>query len=106
MAAVERGAAGLADGTEFYPTIHHKAAALCESLAHNHPFVEGNKRTAWLATTAFYALNGYLFDPMDTEMIELILALTQGYIDVPAAADSFRRWAIKLADVPEEFDAN
>ena len=33
------------DGNELYPTIFLKTAALMDSLAHNHPFVDGNKRS-------------------------------------------------------------
>ncbi|MFA1642798.1 type II toxin-antitoxin system death-on-curing family toxin [Chryseomicrobium imtechense] len=45
-------------GNEAYPTIHEKAAALLESLAQNHCFHNANKRTALLATSLFYRLNG------------------------------------------------
>ncbi|NKQ34643.1 MAG: type II toxin-antitoxin system death-on-curing family toxin [Chloroflexi bacterium] len=46
------------DGTELYPDIFYKAAALMESLAQNHPFVDGNKRTAITATALFLQQNG------------------------------------------------
>lgn len=45
-------------GNDAYPTIHEKAAALLESLAQNHCFHNANKRTALLATSLFYRLNG------------------------------------------------
>nr|WP_319455134.1 MULTISPECIES: Fic family protein [unclassified Mycobacterium] len=40
-------------GEDAYPTVHEKAAAVLHSLARNHPFIDGNKRTAWAATTVF-----------------------------------------------------
>jgi death-on-curing protein len=43
-------------------TIHEKAFHLLRLLVANHPFVDGNKRTALNATTVFYLLNGYQFD--------------------------------------------
>nr|WP_313901386.1 type II toxin-antitoxin system death-on-curing family toxin [Mycobacterium sp. SMC-8] len=46
-------------GSDAFPTIHEKAAALLHGLARSHPFVNGNKRTAWTATAMFYMLNGY-----------------------------------------------
>ncbi|HUM70888.1 MAG TPA: type II toxin-antitoxin system death-on-curing family toxin, partial [Chloroflexota bacterium] len=46
------------DGVELYPDLFHKAAALMESLAQNHPFVDGNKRTAITATAMFLRRNG------------------------------------------------
>lgn len=44
--------------TGYYPTVIEEAAALWESLAQNHPFVDGNKRTAFAATYTFLAING------------------------------------------------
>lgn len=42
-------------------TLHEKALLLFKRIASNHPFVDGNKRTALNATWTFYALNGYHF---------------------------------------------
>jgi death-on-curing protein len=61
--AVERPRAS-AFGEDAYPDVHTKAAALMQSLARNHPFLDGNKRTALLATIVFYGLNGYLSAPI------------------------------------------
>lgn len=46
-------------GEDAFPTIHEKAAALLHGLARNHPFLTGNKRTAWTAMAMFYLVNGY-----------------------------------------------
>ena len=46
-------------GEDAFPTVHEKAAALLHGLARNHPFVNGNKRTAWAATSMFYMVNSY-----------------------------------------------
>lgn len=43
-------------------TIHEKAFHLVRLLVANHPFVDGNKRTALNTVTVFYLLNGYRFD--------------------------------------------
>ncbi|MGW7496340.1 type II toxin-antitoxin system death-on-curing family toxin [Streptomyces luteogriseus] len=45
-------------GTAAYTDLYEQAAALLHALAANHPLVDGNKRTAWLATATFLALNG------------------------------------------------
>ena len=47
------------DGVDLYPDLWHKGAVLMESLAQNHPFVDGNKRTAITATAMFLRQNGY-----------------------------------------------
>jgi len=44
--------------TGYYADHIEEAAALWESLAQNHPFIDGNKRTAFAATYAFLAING------------------------------------------------
>jgi len=45
-------------GQEKYPTLAEKAAVLLQSLAMNHPFIDGNKRTAWATTQMFLTFNG------------------------------------------------
>jgi len=44
--------------TGYYADLIEEAAALWESLAQNHPFNDGNKRTAFAATYTFLAING------------------------------------------------
>ena len=46
----------------YYDSLVEEAAALLESLAMNHPFVDGNKRTAFAATEIFLRLNGSFID--------------------------------------------
>lgn len=45
-------------GTSAYDDLHEQAVALLHAIATNHPFVDGNKRTSWLATATLLALNG------------------------------------------------
>lgn len=56
--AVERPKATYS-GRPLYPTIFAKAAALLQSICLNHPFTDGNKRTAWAAAKRFLWLNGF-----------------------------------------------
>ena len=44
--------------TGYYTDLIEGAAAPCESLSQNHPFVDGNKRTAVAVTVAFLRVNG------------------------------------------------
>jgi death on curing protein len=44
--------------TGYYADLIEEAAALWESLAQNHPFIDGNKRTAFAAMYTFLAING------------------------------------------------
>ena len=80
------GAAGLRDPgaleaalyrprTGYYEDIVAEAAALMESLAINHPFVDGNKRIAYAAVDVFLRINGWRLrrEPMiiHAEMIQM-----------------------------------
>lgn len=55
--AVERPKATFG-GRDLYPTVWKKAGALMQSLVKNHPFDDGNKRTAYYSTKRFLHLNG------------------------------------------------
>ena len=58
LSAVERPKSGFGD-TELYPDIFAKSAALMESLIKNHPFIDGNKRTAITSSAIFLQVNGH-----------------------------------------------
>jgi death-on-curing protein len=45
--------------TGYYNSIQEEAAALMESLANNHPFLDGNKRVAFASAHTFLLVNGY-----------------------------------------------
>jgi death-on-curing protein len=66
--------------TGYYDDIVAEAAALMESLAINHPFVDGNKRIAFAAADVFLRINGWHFKraPMQiyAEMMQLFEAGT------------------------------
>ena len=56
------------DGADLYPDLFLKTAALMESLSQNHPFVDGNKRTAITAAAMFLQLNGFRLRTTNAEM--------------------------------------
>ncbi len=51
----------------YYDDLVEEAAALMESLAINHPFVDGNKRAAFFVTDTFLRMNGHFIDCDDDE---------------------------------------
>ena len=61
--------------TGYYDSLAAEAAALMESLFNNHPFVDGNKRTATASTEVFMNLNGYYIDCDDFEAYEFFMDL-------------------------------
>lgn len=55
-------------GQDLYPDLFSKAAALMDSLIHNHPFVDGNKRTGITAAGLFLVRNGYRLDASNPDL--------------------------------------
>jgi len=66
------------------------AAAYAFGIARNHPFADGNKRTAWVLARLFLRLNGaeIAFDPANA--IRTVLALAAGELSEEELADWFR----------------
>ena len=52
-------------GNDLYPSLYDKAAQLCYGIANNHPFTDGNKRTALHSMYVYLIING--FDIMATQ---------------------------------------
>ncbi|MFI9207666.1 type II toxin-antitoxin system death-on-curing family toxin [Streptomyces sp. NPDC053253] len=95
--AVHRPSAAMF-GEEAYPDLVGKAAALLQSLAVNRPFVDGNKRTAWLSCVTFLAMNGVQLRPDIDAAERLVIAVATGETDeVDDIARGLRE--LVLADV-------
>lgn len=77
----------LAYGT---PDASALAAAYAFGIARNHPFVDGNKRTAVVVSETFLALNGYALGATDAELVVAFLALAAGELSEAELADWFR----------------
>ncbi|MGW1519984.1 type II toxin-antitoxin system death-on-curing family toxin [Streptomyces sp. NPDC002287] len=79
-------------GVPAYTGLHEQAAALLHGIATNHPLVDGNKRTAWLAAATFLALNGA--DPAAVDQdaaYDLVVAVASGVLaEVPVIAGGLR----------------
>lgn len=77
-------------GSDAYATLELKAASLLESVARNHPLVDGNKRLAWSLTVLFLWINGYRHEmPTDTAF-DLVLGVARGELELPDAAGVLR----------------
>jgi death-on-curing family protein len=87
-AAVARPAAS-AFGEDAYPALNEKVAALLHSLTRNHPFTDGNKRTATVATIFMFEVNGQCVAWQPKAALTKILDLAEGRCDVPQAAEWF-----------------
>ncbi|MFZ4651348.1 MAG: type II toxin-antitoxin system death-on-curing family toxin [Rubrivivax sp.] len=70
------------------PDVAQLAAAYGFGVARNHPFVDGNKRTALVAIELFLLLNGWELHASDADCVMQILALAAGELD----EDSLAAW--------------
>ena len=67
------------------------AAAYAFGIARNHPFVDGNKRTAAVIAETFLALNGRALAASDAELVVAVLALAAGELTESELADWLRQ---------------
>jgi death on curing protein len=101
--AVGRPQAGFG-GTEAYETLWLKTAALFESIALNHAFLDGNKRTAVVAVIHMLNLNGYDLAAEQCQVVDLALDVVGGTLTLQKAAEFFEAHAepILYPDISEE----
>ena len=82
--------------TGYYSDIIEEAAALLESLAVNHPFVDGNKRVAFAVTDVFLRINGYEINSTSQKIYsELIRLFDAREIDFKNLEKFLRKVVIK-----------
>ncbi len=74
------------EGQDLYPGLWNKAAALMESLIKNHPFVDGNKRSALTGVGLFLELNGYALTAGNEEVLEFTQRAAVGEVDLESMA--------------------
>lgn len=72
------------------PDVAELAAAYAFGIARNHPFIDGNKRTALVVSETFLALNGFELNATDAELVVAFLALAAGDLPEDDLADWFR----------------
>ena len=75
-------------GIEPNPTLWDKAASLMHCIVTRHPFVDGNKRTAWASMKVFLLLNDYRLATETEESESVILNVIGGVIDI----DALSKW--------------
>lgn len=68
------------DSVDLYPTALDKAAALLESIVINHPFMDGNKRTAYVLMKLLLFQNAILLTANQFEKYQMVIAASKGAI--------------------------
>ncbi len=75
-------------GEDAYPSLEQKATALLHSIARNHPFADGNKRTATVGAVMMLAVNGLRVTWERETALENIVALAEGQLEL----NDFAQW--------------
>ena len=78
-------------GQGLHQTAAEIAAAYLYGICHNHPFVDGNKRTAAAAALVFLDMNGIEIDAGEDELYDLVIGVAEGRISKAAVAVFFER---------------
>jgi len=78
------------DASELYPDLFTKTATLFDSLVRNHPFVDGNKRTAIASAGLFLRINGYRLIVQNQEMVLFTIACAQSQQSFEQITEWFR----------------
>lgn len=88
-------------GEESYPTLGTKIASLVQSIAHGHPFHNGNKRTALACLHVFLLVNGYTFNISSQEAADFTVDIVtndiyKGSDGVANIANAIEQYSVKI----------
>lgn len=75
-------------GNDLYPDIFTKTAALIQSIIKNHPFLDANKRSAFVSAATLLEMNGYGFFAANKEVVKYMLAVANENLTV----DQISEW--------------
>jgi death-on-curing protein len=88
------GSAAATFGGEFlHQSLFEMASAYLYGICRNHPFVDGNKRTALAASLAFLRLNGIRIHADENDVYDLVIGVAEGRITKAEVAVFFQRHA-------------
>lgn len=80
------------------PTLFALAAAYACGIIKNHPFVDGNKRTGFLAAYVFLGINGVEFSAVETDVVVQTLAVAGGELN----EDGYAKWLEENSKLPRK----
>lgn len=78
------------DGIDLYPTPFDKAAALLESILINHPFIDGNKRTAYVLMKFILFRDGIILTAPQAEKYKMVIEASIGNLRF----DEIKEWLL------------
>jgi death on curing protein len=84
------------DGNDLYVSLFDKAAALLQSLLKNHPFVDGNKRTALTSAGIFMEINGFKLKNSHAEEVEFAIAVDNQHLSIGEISSWLKKNSARL----------
>lgn len=85
-------------GVESHPDFPSKAAAYLFHICKNHPFEDGNKRTAFVTAEVFLKLNGFSLMGSVDELEQFTLGVADGSVTKEAAIEFYRSHMIPIPE--------
>ena len=83
------------DGEYLHPTVFEMAGAYLFHIARNHPFVDGNKRTALMCALVFLGLNDQRLDAATEDLYRLVHDVAAGTVDKAEVTVFLKRNAVR-----------
>lgn len=84
------------DNNDLYPDLFDKAASLMQSLIKNHPFTDGNKRTAITSASIFLLRNNYSIKASNKELERFTRKVVSENVELQEIAYWFKRHSMKV----------
>ncbi|EKD32715.1 MAG: hypothetical protein ACD_76C00161G0014 [uncultured bacterium] len=83
-------------GKEQFEGVHAKAATYLDSIARNHVFSDGNKRTAIASAARFIEINGFELVASNKEVEDFVLRVATQHLEIDVIADWFKSKTRKI----------
>lgn len=83
-------------GNDLYPSIYDKAAQLCYGIANNHPFTDGNKRTALHSMYVYLIINGFDITATQQDVENMIIDVAAGNMTNTELAQWLRENSVEI----------
>jgi death-on-curing protein len=83
-------------GKDLYPDLFTKSAAILYSLVNNHPFTDGNKRTAYAAASRFLFINGRALRAPTEEVVDFLLNIEAKTLPIGEIASWLKRHSVRV----------
>lgn len=83
-------------GSDLYPDIFTKTAALIQSIIKNHPFLDANKRTAFVSAVTLLEMNEYSFVASNNEVVKYMLAVANENLTVDQISKWLKKYSKKI----------